>query len=61
MALTTKRAIILFLSERHLSRKKTSFVLFALPNASEKDKKIVPFDYMKNGSHHKKSNYFVPF
>ena len=21
----------------------------------------IPFDYMKNGSHHKKSNYFVPF
>ena len=109
MALTTKRTIILFFSERHLSRKKniictfclakcirkgqkncsfwlheewlwlspqkeqifcsflnvflerTSFVLFALPNASEKDKQIVPFEYMKNGSHHKKSNYFVPF
>ena len=61
MALTTKRAIILFLSESHLSRKKTSFVLFALPNASEKDKKIVPFDYMKNGSHHKKNNFFFLF
>ena len=41
--------------------KKTSFVLFALPNASEKDNKIVPFDYMKNGSHHKKNNFFVLF
>ena len=38
--------------------KKTSFVLFALPNASEKDKKIVPFDYMKNGSHHKKKIFW---
>ena len=40
---------------------RTSLVLFALPNASEKDKQIVPFEYMKNGSQHKKSNYFVPF
>ena len=39
MALTTKRTIFLFFSERHLSRKNTSFVLFALPNASEKEKK----------------------
>ena len=35
--------------------KRTLFVLLALQNASEKDKKIVPFDYMKNGSLHKKS------
>ena len=56
-----KSIFILFLSERHLSRKKTSFVLFALPNASEKEEnKIVPFDYMKNGSHHKK-NFFLFF
>ena len=40
---------------------KKVIVLFALPNASEKDKKIVPFDYMKNGSHHKKNIFFVPF
>ena len=59
MALTTKRAIVLFLSECHL-QKRTSFVLFALPNASQKDKKNVPFD-MKNGSRHKKSIFFVPF
>ena len=102
-----KKSNFLFLSERHLSRKEASFVLFALPNASEKDKncsfwlheewlspqkeqffcsflnviflekkvictfclakcirkgqKKIPFDYMKNGSHHKKSNFFVPF
>ena len=61
MALTTKWKFFLFFSERHLSRKKTSFVLFALPNALEKDKKIVPFDYMKNGSHHKKTIFFVLF
>ena len=41
MALTTKRTIFLFFSERHLSRKNTSFVLFALPNASEKEKKKI--------------------
>ena len=51
----------LFCSFLNVFLERTSFVLFALPNASEKDKKIVPFDYMKNGSHHKKSNYFVPF
>ena len=62
MALTTKRAFFFgsFLNVIFLE-KKTSFVLFALPNASEKDKKIVPFDYMKNGSLHKKSKFFVPF
>ena len=43
IALTTKRTIFLFFSERHLCRKKTSFVLFALPNASEKDKKNCSF------------------
>ena len=61
MALTTKRAIfcsflnVIFLEKniicfwifvRHLSRKERHLYLFALPNASEKDKKIVPFDYM---------------
>ena len=60
MALTTKRAILLFLSERHLSRKEGH--LYFLPcQMHQKRTKIVPFDYMKNGSHHKKSNFFVPF
>ena len=38
---------------------RTSFVLFALPNASEKDKKIVLFDYMKNGSLYTKRAIFL--
>ena len=54
MVLTTKRATFLFLSERQtylsLVEKNILYVLFALPNASEKNKKIAPFDYMKNGS-----------
>ena len=41
-----KKGNFLFLSERHLSRKERNCVLFALPNASEKDKQIVPVDYM---------------
>ena len=28
-----------------------------MPNASEKNNKIVPFENMKNGSHHKKSKF----
>ena len=35
----------LFCSFLNVFLERTSFVLFALPNASEKDKKIVPFDY----------------
>ena len=54
---------ILLTTWRMSSLKRTSFVLFALPNASEKCKNLyfLPFDYMKNGSHHKKNIFFVPF
>ena len=61
MALTTKRAIILFLSERHLSRKERNLYFLPCQMHQERDNKIVPFDYMKNGSHHKKNNFFCSF
>ena len=51
----------IFCSFLNVFLERTAFVLFALPNASEKDKQIVPFEYMKNGSLHKKSKFVVPF
>ena len=40
MALSTKRAIFLFLSYCRLARKERHLYFFALPNASEKDNKL---------------------
>ena len=51
----------IFCSFLNVFLERTSLVLFPVPNASEKDNKNFPFEYMKNGSHHKKSNYVVPF
>ena len=60
MALSTKRAIFCsFLNVIFLE--KNVICTFCLAKCIRKGKKIVPFDYMKNGSLHKKSNFFVPF
>ena len=46
-----------------LSRKERHLYFLPCQIHQKRDKKIVPFDYMKkkNGSHHRKSNYFCSF
>ena len=61
MALPTKRTICLFFSVLHLSRKERHLYFLPCQMHQKRTTKIVPFDYMKNGSLHKKSNFFVPF
>ena len=56
MALTTKRAIFCsFLNVIFLE--KNVICIFCLAKCIRKGQQIVPFDYMKNGYHHKKSNF----
>ena len=50
-----------FLSERYLSSKRTSFVIFALPNASEKDN-IIGFCWLhEEWLSSQKEQFLVPF
>ena len=56
MALSTKREIFCsFLNVIFLE--KNVICIFCLAKCIRKGQQIVPFDYMKNGSHHKKSNF----
>ena len=61
MALPTKRTICLFFSVLHLSRKERHLYFLPCQMHQKRTTKIVPFDYMKNGSLHKKSNFFCSF
>ena len=62
MALPTKRTICLFFSEHHLSRKERHLYLLPCQMNQKRTTKIVPFDYMKNGSHPQtRAIFFVLF
>ena len=56
-----KGANKLFLSERHISRKERHLYFLPCKMHQNRTTIIVPFDYMKNGSLHKKSNFFCSF
>ena len=61
MALTTKRAFFLFLSEGHLCRIERHLYFLPCQMHQKRTNKIVPFNYMKNGSLHKKIFCFGSF